>query len=68
MKCKFCDGMARVINAVYGETTYRKKRCDKCGYTYFTVETETSKNKFNLAMYEYNQKRKERKGKNENQN
>lgn len=63
MNCKYCDGKLRVIGGTYGEVTYRKKRCDKCGYTSYTVETETTKNKYNLAINEYIQARKQRKEK-----
>lgn len=42
MTCPVCGGKTRVVDVVSDpDCVYRKRKCPKCGYRFFTNEIET---------------------------
>ena len=53
MDCPVCGGMTRVIDSVSDcESVYRRRRCLKCDYRFFTTETESDNKDFNRLKKE----------------
>ena len=66
MKCPNCEsGNIGVIDIVHtginDNETYRKKRCSKCGYTFYTVEYEIIRNPKFYHAWEANHRRSKKK-------
>lgn len=65
MVCPICGGKSRILEVRSdGESTYRRRKCLECGETYYTSESDCTKEVFNRVRYisltEYKKRREER--------
>lgn len=63
MTCPVCGGKTKVVgNKSDCESIHRKRKCDECGYMFFTVEVEVeSHEEYNKLTQQYLRERKRHK-------
>lgn len=58
MTCPVCGGTNHVIGVKSDcESIHRKRRCDDCGYVFYTEEYESSSERYDELMREYDERR-----------
>ena len=60
MFCRYCDVKTLVVDVKeYSGRLYRKRRCPKCGSTFYTEEECCERTRYRLARNKYDKNRRE---------